>query len=160
MQSRVYSRASSILMTVAVLMLALFGLTGCWSDVDMTIGTESDDAMAMIFYNSTGKDIDAVSVSESGDDSAEPESLEFDHSSWEYGMKSRIYCDPSDAGYDIELTYEDGETATLHDVTFSESDTVVVSIDEDTGITYMSYNDENEETIYTLDAEKAIEAAE
>ena len=163
MQAKSHSRVPVMLLAAAMLLVAMFGLTGCWSDVDITIGTESDDSVEMIFYNSTGKDIVEVSVSAAGDDATEPESLVFDDDAWEYGMKSRIYCGPSDisdSGCDIELVYDDGETGTLHGVMFDESDTVVVSIDDDSGVTYLSYNDENDETIYTLDAEKELDAAQ
>lgn len=139
----------------------------------LVIGTEADDALTMVFENATGKDITGIATKQSGAaDAAFGDNL-LAEGSWAAGDRARVYCAPfeatgstSDGGdvalkpsYDIQLTYVDGATSVLHGVTFEEADEVSVSLDAESGLAYLVFDQDGTQAT-TLEAEKAVKQQE
>lgn len=139
----------------------------------LAIGSASDDALTMIFENATDKTISSVAVKDVSSEDDTYTELKIDGDAWESGVKAQVYCEAYEssattssgnevvlnAAYDIQLTYEDGTTNVLNDVTFEEAESVTVLIDEESGLAYLSYEVDSSEAT-TLEAEKAVKQQE
>lgn len=183
-----------------------FALAGCSSQENssvsdepieeiVTIGTESENAMAMEFENATGKNIVEVHISAitaSADNAGAKEADATDKEAaattgpdkgllmedvWADGKVARISYQAEAAApvqpvgenadaadvvlndmYNVQLVFSDATEVTLHNVSFKESDRVVVHIDEESGLGYLTFKQDDGEAS-TLEAEKAMKQA-
>lgn len=142
------------------------------------IGIENEDALNMRFANETGKEIVGVS--------AKPVALaDVDYGAnllegsepWAEGESVTIFCDTYEVmeaaegenaaavadiellpTYDLQMTFSDESAIVLHDVTFDEAEEVQVHVDEPSGLGYMTFDADGNETS-TLQTEVAIKEA-
>lgn len=142
------------------------------------LGTESDDALSMVFTNDTDKEIVSLATKQS-DAAAEAygKDLLAGEDPWAAGEAVKLFCEDYDVDevaltegspitdmellptYDIQMTFADLTTAVLHDVTFQEAEDVQVHIDAASGLAYMTYLELDESETSTLQAELAVQAA-
>lgn len=168
-----------------------FGITGCGGQQQTEsqpepepektyriLGTESDDALSMVFTNDTDKEIVGLATKQS-DVEAETygKDLLASEEPWAAGEEVKLFCEDYDVDevalaedspitdmellptYDIQMTFADLTTAVLHDVTFHEAEEVQIHLDATSGVAYMTYLELDESETSTLQAELAVKAA-
>lgn len=142
------------------------------------LGTESDDALSMVFTNDTEKEIVSLATKQS-DAAAEAYGTDLlaGGDPWVAGEAVKLFCENYEVTdvaiaegspaaemellptYDIQMTFADLTTAVLHEVTFQEADEVQVRLDASSGLAYMIYSEPDGTESSTLQSEIAIQAA-
>lgn len=168
-----------------------FGITGCGGQQQSesqpepepektyrVLGTESDDALSMVFANDTNKEIVSL-VTKQGDTEAETYGTDLlaGEDPWAAGEAVKLFCGNYEVAdvalaedspisdiellptYDIQMTFSDLTTAVLHDVTFQEAEEVQIHLDAPSGLAYMTYLELDGSETSTLQAEIGVQAA-
>lgn len=170
------------------LAVSMFGCSGQQSEPQpepepevtyRVLGVENEDALNMNFVNETGKGIVSLSAKPVSEQTSEYGSdLLKGESQWESGETITLFCDAYDVveavesgesaadadiellpSYDLQMTFSDGASIVLHEVTFDEAEEVQVHLDEASGLGYMTYDADGNETS-TLQVEIAVKTAE
>lgn len=169
------SKAISISLILSSVLL-VFLLASCGNNQpksQISFGENTDNAKSINIINNTSKTIKSISAKNITNNSEKSLDISGSKQIWDNDDTATIYLETTNnnsvnsqqgeillkTNYDLTISYEDGNSATLHSIpaeSLSDFKDAKLNINSLDNLTYIEYTDSNDETVTTLASEQRI----